>query len=163
LPPRRPVEARLHPRHHAPPEGLPPERPRGQEEGDRPLQHRHEADQIDGEGGLLRRGVTLARLVALARSVSYRGVGMDLESLIRGRLVRPGLRASVKTEAIEQLLDFLIGEGEIPRDARDPILAAILTRERRLSTGLEHGIAIPHGITNAVEEEVAAVGLFPDG
>ena len=88
---------------------------------------------------------------------------MDLESLIRGKLVRPGLRASVKTEAIEQLLDYLIGEGEIPTDSRDAILAAILTRERRLSTGLEHGIAIPHGITNALDEEVAAVGLFPEG
>lgn len=88
---------------------------------------------------------------------------MDLEGLIRGRLVRLGLRAQEKTAAIESLLDFLVGENEVPPSARDAILSAILTRERRLSTGLEHGVAIPHGITDAIEDEVAAVGTFPDG
>lgn len=88
---------------------------------------------------------------------------MDLQGLTRGRLVHLGLRASAKTEAIETLLDFLVREGEVPTQARDAILTAILTRERRLSTGLEHGVAIPHGITDAIEDEVAVVGIFPDG
>jgi PTS system nitrogen regulatory IIA component len=88
---------------------------------------------------------------------------MDLQGLTRGRLVHLGLRASAKTDAIETLLDYLVAEGEVPTLARDSILSAILTRERRLSTGLEHGVAIPHGITDAIEDEVAAVGIFPEG
>ena len=88
---------------------------------------------------------------------------MDLEGLTRGRLVRTGLRAGAKVAAIEALLDFLVAEEEVPGDARDAILGAILARERRLSTGLEHGVAIPHGITDAIEDEVAAIGLFPEG
>lgn len=88
---------------------------------------------------------------------------MDLVTLTRGRLVHLGLRADRKEGAIEALLDFLVREGEVPGPSREVILEAIFTRERRLSTGLEHGVAIPHGITTAIEEEVAAVGVFPDG
>ncbi|MBI3724563.1 PTS sugar transporter subunit IIA [bacterium] len=88
---------------------------------------------------------------------------MDLLTLTHGRLVRLGLRASAKEGAIEALLDFLIEEREVPKDARESVLGAILNRERRLSTGLEQGVAIPHGITDAIEEEVAAIGVFPDG
>ncbi|MEM7393573.1 MAG: PTS sugar transporter subunit IIA [Verrucomicrobiota bacterium] len=29
--------------------------------------------------------------------------------------------------------------------------------------GLQHGIAIPHGTTAHVSQEVAALGIFPDG
>ncbi len=88
---------------------------------------------------------------------------MDLLTLTRGRLVRIGIKADAKERAIEALLDFLVAEKAVPAEAREQILQAIFTRERRLSTGLEHGVAIPHGITNAIDEEVAAVGLFPDG
>jgi len=88
---------------------------------------------------------------------------MDLLTLTRGRLVRLGLRADAKERAIEALLDFLVQERAVPGEARESILQAIFTRERRLSTGLEDGVAIPHGITNAIEEEVAAIGIFPDG
>src|SRR5579871_4047071 len=88
---------------------------------------------------------------------------MDLITLTHGRLVRLGLRASAKEGAIESLLDFLVDEKEVPKDARPTVLNAILNRERRLSTGLEHGVAIPHGITDAIDEEVASLGVFPDG
>lgn len=88
---------------------------------------------------------------------------MDLVTLTRGRLVRLGQKADAKEKAIEILLDFLVGEREVPTEARPQVLEAILNRERRLSTGLEHGVAIPHGITTAVEQEVAAIGVFPDG
>jgi mannitol/fructose-specific phosphotransferase system IIA component (Ntr-type) len=88
---------------------------------------------------------------------------MDLLTLTRGRLIRFGRGADRKERAIEELLDFLVAESAVPAEAREQVLQAIFTRERRLSTGLEDGVAIPHGITNAIDEEVAAVGLFPDG
>jgi PTS system nitrogen regulatory IIA component len=88
---------------------------------------------------------------------------MDLVTLTRGRLVKLGQKADAKERAIETLLDFLIAEREVPTEARAQVLEAILNRERRLSTGLEHGVAIPHGITTAIDEEVAAIGVFSDG
>ncbi len=88
---------------------------------------------------------------------------MDLVRLTRHRYVWPGLDAPRKEDAIERLLDLLLDEGALPRDARGEVLEAVMAREQRLSTGLEHGIAIPHGQTSRVDTEVAAVGVFPRG
>lgn len=88
---------------------------------------------------------------------------MDLLSLTRGRNIRVGLKAPRKEDAIELLLDCLLDEGAVPSDSRELILDAIMRRERRLSTGLERGIAIPHGTTEVVPSEVAALGVFPEG
>lgn len=88
---------------------------------------------------------------------------MDLQTLTAGRHIRVGLHAGCKVEAIEQLLDCLLEDGAIAPGARDEILEAILEREKRLSTGLQHGIAIPHGTTRHVTQETAALGIFPAG
>ncbi len=88
---------------------------------------------------------------------------MDLLTLTRNRFVWVGLNAPRKEAAIEQLLDCLLSEGAVPGDARQELLEAIMARERRLSTGLESGIAIPHGTTSLVDREVAALGVFPEG
>jgi mannitol/fructose-specific phosphotransferase system IIA component (Ntr-type) len=88
---------------------------------------------------------------------------MDLLTLTQNRYVWVGLEAQRKEAAIEQLLDCLLAAGAVPGDAREELLDAIMARERRLSTGLECGIAIPHGTTSRVEREVAALGVFPDG
>jgi mannitol/fructose-specific phosphotransferase system IIA component (Ntr-type) len=88
---------------------------------------------------------------------------MDLLTLTRGRNIRVGLQAQRKEDAIELLLDCLLEEGAIPTEGRGLVLDAIMRRERRLSTGLERGIAIPHGTTEVVPSEVGALGVFPDG
>lgn len=88
---------------------------------------------------------------------------MDLLTLTRNRFVWVGLNATRKETAIEQLLDCLLAEGAVPSDAREELLEAVMARERRLSTGLESGIAIPHGTTHRVDREVAALGVFPEG
>lgn len=99
----------------------------------------------------------------LEEDFGNRRLPMDLQTLTRGRYVRIDLEASTKEEAIELLLDTLLSEGALPADARDELLEAVMRRERRLSTGLEAGIAIPHGLTHRLEREVAAIGVFPDG
>jgi len=88
---------------------------------------------------------------------------VDLLALTQERYVWLGLRAQRKEEAIEQLLDNLLAAGALPSASRPDLLEAVLRRERRLSTGLECGVAIPHGTTTLVDEEVAAVGIFPGG
>jgi mannitol/fructose-specific phosphotransferase system IIA component (Ntr-type) len=88
---------------------------------------------------------------------------MDLLTLLREQYVQVGLRAPKKEAAIEQLLDFLLAQGALPGGVRGDLLSAVLERERRLSTGLECGIAIPHGTTTHTDLEVAALGIYPDG
>jgi PTS system nitrogen regulatory IIA component len=40
---------------------------------------------------------------------------------------------------------------------------AILEREGRMSTGMKHGIAIPHGKTDTVSDLVACIGVADNG
>lgn len=88
---------------------------------------------------------------------------MDLLKLTRGSLICLPLQASEKGAALEELLDFIIAHGELSADSRQPVLDAILEREARLSTGVESGVALPHGLTDAIEEEVAAIGISSSG
>jgi PTS system nitrogen regulatory IIA component len=71
--------------------------------------------------------------------------------------VTSDLGGTTKEGIIESLLDILVRTGKVKDRAAS--LEAVLARERRLSTGMENGIAIPHGKTDAVEELVAAVGI----
>lgn len=71
--------------------------------------------------------------------------------------VTTDLPGETKEEIIRSLLDIIIKTGKVqdPQRALDSILA----RENKMSTGMENGIAIPHGKTDAVEELLAAVGI----
>jgi len=73
----------------------------------------------------------------------------------------PHLRANTKIEAIDELLKVLNRRGVIKNLHR--ARKAILEREEILSTGIQYGIAIPHGKTDAVSHLVCAIGLKPEG
>ncbi|MDR1626132.1 MAG: PTS sugar transporter subunit IIA [Spirochaetia bacterium] len=72
--------------------------------------------------------------------------------------VTADLQGTAKQEIIENLLDILMKTGKVKN--REAALAAVLDREKKMSTGMENGIAIPHGKTDAVDELVAAVGIM---
>ena len=88
---------------------------------------------------------------------------MRFTELIRDDLVKIGLEATSKWEAIEELVDLLISAHELRYSDRDKVIEAVFTRERSLSTGLEHGLAVPHGVSACVDDVVAAFATCPDG
>ncbi len=88
---------------------------------------------------------------------------MRLLDLLREGLIKVGLEAQTKEAAVGELLDVLVRERELPRDLRDGVFRAVLDRERSMSTGMGHGVAIPHGVTGALEEVVAALGVSAAG
>jgi PTS system nitrogen regulatory IIA component len=55
------------------------------------------------------------------------------------------------------LLDILVRENKV-KD-RKAAFDAIMDRERKMSTGMKHGIAIPHGKSNTLENLVACIGI----
>jgi PTS system nitrogen regulatory IIA component len=59
------------------------------------------------------------------------------------------------------MVDRLFAAGKI-KD-REAVLQAIFDRETKMSTGMQNGVAIPHGKTDAVDTLVAAVGLQKAG
>ena len=71
------------------------------------------------------------------------------------------LASDTKKEVILELIDLLNQTGKLSN--REAALSAVLEREKKMSTGMQHGIAIPHGKTDTVDQVVAAVGLKPTG
>lgn len=88
---------------------------------------------------------------------------MTLSELVQPDLVKIKLEARNKWAVIEELVDHLITNHELRLADRREVVDALFTRERSLSTGLEHGLAIPHGAVDCVNDIIAAIGVCPEG
>ena len=80
---------------------------------------------------------------------------------IRPELLTVALDATTKEDAIAELLDLLEAGGLI-RDSR-AAKRAVMDRETQLSTGVGHGIAVPHGRTGGVDQLLCAIGVAREG
>jgi Kef-type K+ transport system membrane component KefB/mannitol/fructose-specific phosphotransferase system IIA component (Ntr-type) len=89
------------------------------------------------------------------------GRTIDLSKYISSDLIIPRLAGDDKEAVISELLDRLVARGLAPE--RDSILHALLNREKVVSTGMEHGVAIPHAKCDKIEQIVCAVGIKPEG
>ena len=58
------------------------------------------------------------------------------------------------------MLDHLCEHGRIPAEAADAAREAVLAREQSMSTGMEHGIAIPHGAVEGMDEIAACMAII---
>lgn len=78
-----------------------------------------------------------------------------LEILTEDCVVSP-LQASDKKGVIDELVDVLESAGKV----RDPasLKDAVWTREQTRTTGIGHGLAIPHGKCAAMDELAMAIG-----
>ncbi|MCK5674364.1 MAG: PTS sugar transporter subunit IIA [Spirochaetales bacterium] len=86
---------------------------------------------------------------------------MNLKKILNTNLVELNLKGSSKQEIIENLLDILVKTGKVKDRAL--ALEALLEREAKMSTGIQQGVAIPHGKTDAVKELLACVGIVKSG
>jgi mannitol/fructose-specific phosphotransferase system IIA component (Ntr-type) len=86
---------------------------------------------------------------------------MLLTELIREDLIKINLEARDKWEAIEELIDVLISVHELSLSDRNEAVKTVLEREKSLSTGLEHGLAVPHGAVDCLDDLVGVLGTTP--
>ena len=86
----------------------------------------------------------------------HEGVGHYLRSFV----MLPSFRATSKCEAIEKMVAEIAKA--CPNRVTDvaAATAAVLKREASMPTGLDHGIAVPHGRDASVEEIVGAVAVL---
>ena len=84
-----------------------------------------------------------------------------LSSYLDADCVIVPVSASGKYDAITELVDVLAAQGKL-KD-RDRVLNDVIERERSVSTGMEHGIAIPHAKTDGTETIAVAVGISHSG
>jgi len=71
------------------------------------------------------------------------------------------LNSSTKDEIITELVDLISDSN--PLVNRNVILKSIFEREATMSTGIGHGVAIPHGKTKGVKQIIASFGTSPQG
>jgi mannitol/fructose-specific phosphotransferase system IIA component (Ntr-type) len=88
---------------------------------------------------------------------------MLLHEILRPELIKTGLEAEHKREAISELVDVLVQYHEIPMNQRDILLEGLYENEHALGSGMEQGIALPHLATDRVEDIICAVGTAPRG
>lgn len=86
---------------------------------------------------------------------------MNLKKLLSEDTIIFNLKGITKEAIIEEMIDLLMVRGRI-KD-RDAALRAVLEREQKMSTGMQHGIAIPHGKTDSVDKLVTAMALKKEG
>lgn len=75
--------------------------------------------------------------------------------------IKCGLEAEDKEAAFEEMVDIFCRTSKL--NIREEILKALNEREERMSTGIQKGIAIPHGKTIAVDKVFGVLGVSKKG
>jgi PTS system nitrogen regulatory IIA component len=82
---------------------------------------------------------------------------MNLKTVLTSETIKLHLKGTTKDEIINELLDVLYAAHKIPD--RQAAYNAVMEREQKMSTGMKHGIAIPHGKSPTIADLVACIGI----
>ncbi|MDR2782492.1 MAG: PTS sugar transporter subunit IIA [Treponema sp.] len=82
---------------------------------------------------------------------------MNLKSVLTKETICLHLKGSSKEDIINELIDILVSANKITD--RAAAYAAVMERETKMSTGMKHGIAIPHGKSQTLQSLVACIGV----
>jgi len=82
---------------------------------------------------------------------------MNLKTVLSRDTISLHLQGKTKEEIINELLDILVSAKKIQDKAA--ALSAVMDREKKMSTGMKHGIAIPHGKSASIKDLVACIGV----
>lgn len=107
----------------------------------------------------------LARPEELKKSLSAQGSGtstsFDVTELLHPECISMNLRGTTKEEVITELLELLVENGAISN--MESAKAAVMEREEAISTGMQFGLAIPHGRIPEVQQLFVAIGISREG
>lgn len=86
---------------------------------------------------------------------------LSLLKLITKECIEPELKAATKEGLVRELIDVLELSGKVSN--KKMVLQDVLHREETMSTGMQHGIALPHAKSDGVTEMCVAVGVHRGG
>lgn len=86
---------------------------------------------------------------------------MKLKNVLNENVVKINLESTNKDDIIKELLNIL-NENKLVKDI-DLAYSDIMSRETKMSTGIQHGVAIPHAKTKAVTQLTACIGIKKEG
>ncbi|MCL1814241.1 MAG: PTS sugar transporter subunit IIA [Treponema sp.] len=82
---------------------------------------------------------------------------MNLKTVLTKETISLHLQGKSKEEIINELLDILVSANKI--QDKPAAYAAVMDREKKMSTGMKHGIAIPHGKSATIKDLIACIGI----
>jgi len=86
---------------------------------------------------------------------------MVLGSVFSPDLIKMNLESDDKEEVFEELVDLYLSSNSSA--SRKGILAAVRSREEKLSTGIKAGVALPHAQTDEVKGVKGIIGVSASG
>ena len=86
---------------------------------------------------------------------------MILHNILLPEFIKVDMEAEDKDEAFEEMVDYYCQADNA--NVRDEVLEAIQVREAKMSTGIQKGIAVPHGKTAAVKGLRGVLGISRKG
>jgi mannitol/fructose-specific phosphotransferase system IIA component (Ntr-type) len=86
---------------------------------------------------------------------------MFLYDIFPPELIKIGLEAEDKDEVFEEMADLFCQTMNISN--RNDILEALWERESKMSTGIQKGIAVPHGKVKNLENVYGVLGISKSG
>jgi PTS system nitrogen regulatory IIA component len=82
---------------------------------------------------------------------------MNLKTVLSRDTISLHLKGKTKEAIINELLDILVSAKKIQDKAA--AYTAVMDREKKMSTGMKHGIAIPHGKSSSITDLIACIGV----
>lgn len=74
-----------------------------------------------------------------------------------------GLKSKDKTAVVQELVELLVEAGSVKEKDCSRLTQILMEREALGSTGIGHGVAIPHGKSNCVSTLISAFGVSREG
>lgn len=72
-------------------------------------------------------------------------------------------KSTDRWDLLAEMIDIAVKNKEIPAENRKSILAALVDREKSMTTGIGNGVAIPHCITEHVSDIIILFAIIPKG
>lgn len=88
---------------------------------------------------------------------------MKLREIVVEKAIVPRLAAVQRDEVIGEMIDALVAAGTVDATVRDEFVKAVIKREKRGSTGVGQGVAIPHVKSERISKLSVAVGVSATG
>ena len=88
---------------------------------------------------------------------------MKLRDIVVEQAIIPQLTSTKRDDVITELIDALVEAGSVDASLQEEFVKAVLSRERKGSTGFGHGVAVPHVKSPKVEKLTVAIGVSTEG
>lgn len=90
-------------------------------------------------------------------------LSMKLSKFVLSKAVIPQLQSTERDGVIRELVDALMAAGAAPKTLGAELIKAIISREKRGSTGFGKGVAVPHVKHEKIKKMTAAIGVSQKG